>query len=295
MLIDTGMNRQECEAELTSCLKKLDVDLENTDFFITHWHVDHLGLVSSLARGKAKIYFNRAEAFAGDRDKRWQENIRVALLHGFPEGEPEKAFRVHPGSRYGPKEPVDFSFVAQGDKLEIGDYSFECIETPGHSPCHICLYEPAKKILISGDHILSDITPNITIWSNGVNPLKTYLMSLDKVYTLDVNIVLPGHRNVFSNHRKRIQELKEHHETRANEVVKILEKGGLTAYEIASQMTWDIDCESWELYPISQKWFAGGEALSHLKYLEEKGIVYEERQEQKVVFLLSNRKNITLH
>jgi len=53
-------------------------------------------------------------------------------------------------------------------------------------------------------------------------------------------------------------------------------------------MTWDIDCEAWELFPISQKWFAGGEAISHLIYLQEKGMVYQERQQQKVVFLLQN-------
>jgi hypothetical protein len=44
----------------------------------------------------------------------------------------------------------------------------------------------------------------------------------------------------------------------------------MTAYEVASRMTWDIKCNSWEEFPLAQKWFATGEAISHLRYLKEK-------------------------
>ena len=44
LLIDTGQNREECKKEMLTSLKKLEVDLARTDFFITHLHVDHLGL-----------------------------------------------------------------------------------------------------------------------------------------------------------------------------------------------------------------------------------------------------------
>jgi len=36
-------------------------------------------------------------------------------------------------------------------------------------------------------------------------------------------------------------------------------------------MTWDIDCETWADFPIAQKWFATGEAIAHLRYLEGQG------------------------
>jgi hypothetical protein len=47
--------------------------------------------------------------------------------------------------------------------------------------------------------------------------------------------------------------------------------GNLSAYEVASRMTWDIKCDSWEAFPLAQKWFATGEAIAHLRYLLEKG------------------------
>ncbi len=289
LLIDTGMNRQECELVMSTALRKLDVDLNNTDFFITHWHADHLGLVSTLATPSSKVYFNKPEAIVRDFQSHWEESATLGRQHGFQEDELSKALSTHPGRRYGGKRQVDFSILRDDDEIRIGDYSFICIETPGHSPGHICLYEPDKKILVSGDHILVDITPNIALWSKEGNPLEEYLASLDKVYDLDVELVLPGHRQLFRDHRKRIQELKQHHEARVNEVLSILEKGEQTAYEVASQMSWDIEYKSWKLFPASQKWFATGEAIAHLAYLEQKGMISRKGQE-KVMFSLAGSK-----
>jgi glyoxylase-like metal-dependent hydrolase (beta-lactamase superfamily II) len=151
------------------------------------------------------------------------------------------------------------------------------VTTPGHTMGHTCLYEPERKILIAGDHILDDITPNIQCWTDGQNPLKHYLASLDKVSALDVDLVLPGHRRLIKDHHARISELKRHHEIRLQEVLDILEGGPQSAFEIASQMTWDLKVASWEEFPVTQKWFATGEAISHLRYLEKEGHIGREK------------------
>ena len=124
------------------------------------------------------------------------------------------------------------------------------------------------------------------MWSEGDDPLKNYLQSLDKVSRYDVAQVLPGHRQLFTQHRRRIEELKKHHEIRNDEVLSILRKGKQTAYKVASRMTWDIDCETWEEFPLPQQWFAGGEALAHLQYLQGTGRVRRELQNGKLLFSL---------
>ena len=101
--------------------------------------------------------------------------------------------------------------------------------------------------------------------------MKSYLQSLDKVSKYDVAHVLPGHRELFTHHRRRIEELKKHHEIRNEEILSILKRGKQTAYKVASQMTWDIDCARWEEFPLPQQWFAGGEALAHLQSLQGTG------------------------
>ena len=42
-------------------------------------------------------------------------------------------------------------------------------------------------------------------------------------------------------------------------------------FRVASEMTWDIRCNSWDEFPIAQKWFATGEAIAHLNYLQNSG------------------------
>ena len=286
LIIDTGQNREECMRVMSSGLKELDIDLKKADFFITHLHVDHLGLVSSLATDTSTIYFNQPDAAVVHSVGFWERIANFTRMNGFPEDELQRAVKGHPAYKYSPTGPLDFNILKEGDTISIGDYSFKCIETPGHTRGHICLYEPNKRLFVSGDHILNDITPNISSESDGRNPLDEYLKSLDKVYDLEVELVLPGHRGVFKNFKERIQELKSHHQARLNEVISILEKGNKNAFQVASQMSWDINYESWHLFPPMQKWFASGEAFAHLKYLEEKGEVRRGMEEGKIVFSL---------
>jgi len=284
LIIDTGLNRKECLGAMQNGLRELDVDLEKTDFFITHLHADHFGLVSRLVTDTSKVYLNRPDAEIIRTWGGWESMIHYASVNGFPENELRAALRSHPGYKYSPEWIPELSILEDGDTVKIGDYLFKCVETPGHTRGHTCLYEPAKKILVSGDHILSDITPNIQCWSDQQNPLKSYLSSLDKVYELEVNLVLPGHRRLFRNYKERIEELKRHHQKRAEEILSILSKGSKTAFQVASGMTWDIDYQSWGQFPAAQKWFATGEAIAHLRYLEEMGMVFRETEGKMITF-----------
>jgi len=283
LIIDTAMNRDECMGYMMDSLNELNVDLQRTDFFITHFHVDHIGLVSRLAGKDCKVFLNRQEAdivnaSETEKAKHLHEFNSLFLSHGFPESELEYAVRNHPGLKYGLRERVNFSILQENDRLQAGDYVFQCIETPGHSPGHLCLYEPKMKVLIAGDHILADITPNISPELENQNPLGDYLQSLDKTYSLDVGLVLPGHRNSIRNHKKRIEELKSHHQARFKETLDVLRDGEKNAYRIASLLTWDIDCASWSAFPPVQKWFAVGETIAHLTHLEHMGRVQKNCQ-----------------
>jgi len=291
LIIDTGMNRQECMRPMLYSLETLGVDLNKTDFFITHLHADHIGLVGNLSSKTSKVYCSMVEAsvincVSKSPVERLQKITAFYRSHGFPEDELNKAKKNHPGYLYNLKRKLDFCALKEGDIIDIGDYSFMCVETPGHTPGHMCLYETSKKILVSGDHILFDITPNITYWPELENALKAYLASLEKVFPLDVNLVLPGQRNIWNNHRKRITELQEHHKDRLNEVISALSNGDKTAWEIAPCLTWDVDFNSWELFPAVQKWFAFGETIAHLNYVTASGRIRRRKEDNKIFFSL---------
>ena len=284
LIIDTGLNRRECLEAMQAGLGEIEVDLKRTDFYITHMHADHIALAPRLVENNSTIYINRPDKEYMDNWAGWEVITGFASLNGFPANELQAALSNHPGYKYGTDVIPEASAVEEGDTFRYGGYCFRAIATPGHTRGHTCLYEPAKKVLVSGDHILFDITPNITCWTREENPLKSYIASLDKIYGLDVDLVLPGHRRVLGNCRSRITELKRHHRSRLEEALSILRQGPKSAYEVASRMTWDINCDSWEAFPASQKWFATAEAIAHLRYLEDSGQVVRGKKAGGIVF-----------
>jgi glyoxylase-like metal-dependent hydrolase (beta-lactamase superfamily II) len=273
LIIDTGFNREACFQAMQKGLHELRVDLRKTDFFITHLHSDHIGLVSRLATETSIVYFNRPDAEAKEDGNGM---LSYAGANGFPEDLLIPAFQNHPGFKYKPERVPEFNILCDGDKVDVGNYHFTCVQTPGHTRGHMCLYDASKKLLFSGDHILMDITPNIACFSDEGDPLADYLTSLEKVCKLEVKFVLPGHRRPMEDPAERIEELKNHHQKRSAEVLDILRQGSLNAFQIASRMTWDITYPFWEMFPVSQKWFAMGEVMAHARYLENRGMIRRE-------------------
>jgi hypothetical protein len=103
---------------------------------------------------------------------------------------------------------------------------------------------------------------------------------------MEIAQVLPGHREPFAHCRKRIDELQKHHKLRNREILSILKNGEMSAWQVASRMTWDISCKLWEHFPLPQQWFASGEALAHLQYLTGEGKIYRHLYEGKALFAL---------
>jgi hypothetical protein len=84
--------------------------------------------------------------------------------------------------------------------------------------------------------------------------------------------------------RHRIDELKQHHQQRLEEAMAILEDSGKNAYRVASQMTWNLSYEAWEMIPVWQKFFATGEALAHLRHLEAQGKIGRQIMGDEILF-----------
>jgi len=117
--------------------------------------------------------------------------------------------------------------------------------------------------------------------------LGKYLVSLEKVNTLDVELVLTGHRRLAHDLRGRVKELQEHHCARLNEMLVALCDGEKNILQTAPYISWDITAKTWEEFPVQQKWFAFGETLAHVKYLEGRGKVLSKNQNGTIAYSLA--------
>ncbi|MBN2062243.1 MAG: MBL fold metallo-hydrolase [Deltaproteobacteria bacterium] len=278
LMIDTGLNRNECLEVIQNALSYLKIQLDNLDLFITHFHSDHIGLVGALASPKHKIYLGSEEikAVRNFDGHGFSFASRYMIGYGFPAAILDQALNqlLAGGARsFAWRPELNLIAVRDGDQIAFGPYSFLCVHTPGHSPGHTCLYEPKKRMLFAGDHILCNITPSVGSMSDDTNPLISYLKSLEKVKALDIDIILPGHRRAIRSPDIRIQELINHHKERCDEILDILTDGPKDAYHVATGISWDLPYSSWKEVPESQKWFATAETIAHLRYMETKGIV----------------------
>ncbi|MBR3753285.1 MAG: MBL fold metallo-hydrolase [Ruminiclostridium sp.] len=277
LLIDTGFNLPPCREALLAGLAEAGADRSRLDVLVTHIHTDHTGLSVEMAGPNGKVYIGAldypftAQAF---EDQFWVEMDARFLKEGFPEEEVAIITRTNPARNLGPKLDLDcYVPVEEGEVFQIGDYRLEVLSVPGHAPGQLCLWMERVGILFTADHVLFDITPNISVWANMDNMLGRYLESLKRIRTYPVKLALPAHRH-SGDLNTRIDQLIQHHRDRVAETLSIVEKyPGMTAYDITGRMTWDIRAKSWEDFPLNQKWFAVGEALAHLELLIREGTV----------------------
>ena len=284
LLIDTGLNFPQAFQSLCYGLSEAGVKPQMlTDILLTHFHVDHVGLVPRFKEVSkdSKLWIHRAEAeisrfMIKDFETYIRSTVGFLKSNGAPTSIAVNLQKFHPAF-FTPQAYEEIAKTAlwleDGQEISVGNYCFKVLWMPGHSPGHICLYEPSLKALISGDHVLPTITPHVSQFLENTDPLADYLKSLEKVEGFDVEIVLPAHETTFTSLRERVRQLRNHHEQRLKEIVNVLRAGGSNPYMLASKVHWNVNYKSWEDFPPFQKYLALGEAISHLTFLEKKGVV----------------------
>jgi glyoxylase-like metal-dependent hydrolase (beta-lactamase superfamily II) len=154
-----------------------------------------------------------------------------------------------------------------GKEVDVPGWDLRTVWTPGHSPGHVCFHSERQRLLLSGDHVLPRITPNIGVHTQQIpNPLGDFLESLLKVQNLAVDEVLPAHEYRFANLRGRLDEIILHHAERLADIERLLlEKPGMTAWQMALNLTWS---RPWDQIPEFMQRAAVGETLAHIVLLE---------------------------
>ncbi|MDD6239616.1 MAG: MBL fold metallo-hydrolase, partial [Oscillospiraceae bacterium] len=221
LLIDTGFHQKECRDALLSGLQELGISMEHTDIFLTHLHSDHTGLAPEIRGKDTKIFIGEKDLshMPGPHSTfRWADSDDRFAAEGFPRDLLAILTEQNPAQGLSPIPYDGYLPVKPGDVFSYGEHRFTAVHTPGHTPGHMCLWEAETGICLLGDHVLFDITPNITRWMGVSDSLGDYLQALRDIQTLPVTVPLPAHRQVHMDFQARCQQLIAHHGTRCQEV-----------------------------------------------------------------------------
>ncbi|HMG42673.1 MAG TPA: MBL fold metallo-hydrolase [Acidimicrobiales bacterium] len=165
LLVDTGF--PWAARALRSTLGELGVTARLTHVVNTHSHEDHVGNNDVLAQVSAAQILVHPAAIPAVR---WP--AQVPWYRGF-------MFGPLTGSRV----------TALGARLEVGAFCFEVVATPGHTPDHVCLFEPQRGWLFAGDLYVDDRLDAQLPDVDG----PCWIASLEHAISLGARVLFDGH------------------------------------------------------------------------------------------------------
>ncbi|WP_405904165.1 MBL fold metallo-hydrolase [Streptomyces sp. NBC_00656] len=278
VLIDAGWDDDVSWRALTEGVGAIGYDIKDVRaVLVTHHHPDHLGLAGRVREASGAWVALHALDAAVVRTRSaavgLAEGIRTHLeLHGVPADEARRTVEALNVGR-SPEAPVADVLLEDGEAIRLPGLDLKVIWTPGHSPGHSCFYQPDRRLLFSGDHVLPRITPQIAVYAQTQgDPLADFLRSLQRLDRFAVDEVLPAHEYRFRGLDKRTAYMARHHAERLAELNEAVGKQpGATAWELSSQLVWS---RAWETFDTTSRRFAMAETIAHLVHLENRGEVH---------------------
>ena len=161
-------------------------NLQLKEIWLTHGHLDHVGGVVKM-RELADV------AVIGPH----QDDL--FLLEDLPNKTREYA-------KYGFEFSPTFTptrWLEEGEQLRVGQYVFDVLHIPGHTPGHVVFYCASEKLLIAGDVLFKESVGRTDFPRSNTDDLHRNIRQ--KLYTLPEEVVvIPGHRDTTTiGHEKR--------------------------------------------------------------------------------------------
>jgi glyoxylase-like metal-dependent hydrolase (beta-lactamase superfamily II) len=300
-LVDSGPNSGTTLDALERALASHGRRIEDLELIvISHQHIDHLGLVSILARRSGAQV--AALDLLAPRVEHWKEGMdaddafaeRVMAEHGIPQDVRYALLAVSQSYRsWGAAAAVTRPLRA-GSQLELRDRTLRVLHRPGHSPSDTIFHDERRGIVLGADHLIKHISSNPlisrplqegTAGDGGATPerphaLEIYIESLRATRAMDdVDLVLPGHGEPITDHVALIDERLRLHARRAQKIRRLLDDRPLTAYEIAQAL--------WGNVAVTQAYLTLSEVLGHVDLLVSAGEVAEQRDGDLVRFAVT--------
>ncbi|WP_304508095.1 MBL fold metallo-hydrolase [Anaerotignum sp.] len=177
LLIDTGLGISDISQEVRKLTDKPVIAVA------THIHWDHIG--------GHKYY---PDFYAHEAELNWLngefpltiDTIRDMVIDrcDLPENYDVNTYEFFQGT------PT--RILHDGDTIDLGGRVITALHTPGHSPGHLCFWEPQRSYLFTGDLVYKD---TLFAYYPSTDP-QAYLASLEVIAALPVKRVFPAHHSL---------------------------------------------------------------------------------------------------
>lgn len=238
---------------------------------VTHIHPDHYGAAGEMTeREGASLFLHRLEVpMVHPRylevEQLVQEVGHHLQVHGVPEREAEFLKNASRWLRDFVRPATPALQLDGSETIEMGGRRLRVEWTPGHSPGHICLFDPQSRLLFAGDQLLPEVTPNIGLHPQSTpDPLDDYLAGLRRLAALQPALVLPAHGRPFEDAATRVAELVRHHQRRKEQILQVIGDSEMDAWQVTTAV-WGPRENLIEMRMALQ------EGLAHLQSLSQEG------------------------
>jgi glyoxylase-like metal-dependent hydrolase (beta-lactamase superfamily II) len=280
-LIDTGWDHPAALEALRAGLHAMDATLADVrGVAVTHVHPDHYGLAPRVCEASGawlavhQVEAELLRARSTESERLLAENEVWLREAGLPDEELAEGRRWEAMLQLFGAHTAPTIEIADGDTLPMPGWDLVALHCPGHSPGHVCFHERRRGFVLTGDHVLAAITPNISSHPQaGPGALADYLGSLRRLLPLGLLQGFPSHGPPMETIGPRVEELLSHHERQLDEAYALVagsRPAHATAWDVARGIRWS---RPWEEITGVMRNAAIGEADAHLRVLALRGLV----------------------
>jgi len=271
VLFDCGMHEPGSMANLERAMEMVNLRPEHVRLLAcTHAHPDHYGQAATvLQRGGCELWMHPNHGHVTKAVEDPEAAIRQRVEIARQSGVPEALLRAYAERRRShgsgiaaivlPDRPL-----LDGVRIESDLGPWLVYETPGHAPSHVCFFQPDRRILISGDHLLGRVS---LFYEYGYtpDPVGEFLHSLGLVEDLDARLALSGHGRTFTDVQGHITANRMLVAERLGKVLDVISQDGpITAYDAVPRVYGE------PMNAVNASWWMS-ETLCYLRHLEVTG------------------------
>jgi len=274
-LVDTGLADAATRAQWDQVFSAMLGARTVRRILVTHFHPDHAGNAGWLCgRFAAPLWITQGEYLtahsvrAGAAGFVAEATLALFRAHGLDEARlGQLGMRGNLYRRLVGELPTSYRRIIDGESIAVGGRAWRVITGYGHAPEHASLYCEALGLVISGDMLLPAISTHVGVWPTDPegDPLGYFLSSIRRYRELPADVlVLPSHGLPFRGAHARVAQLEAHHEVRLAELLQACGEAPRSAADVLALIfRRPLDTQ--------QMFFAMGEAIAHLHYLERAG------------------------